>query len=299
MIKLIVAVLMACAIGLFALIVWQFIRQRPKMTWSDNLLGGGIGLVTDFLDTLGIGSFVTTTTLFGVTNYLDDERNLPGTMNMAHAIPTITEALFFVTAVKVDILTMVSMVFAAVVGSLIGSEVVIRLNAAVIQKVMALALIVTSILMAVNKMGWISVIAVHNEALGLSGWPLVIGIAGNFILGMLMAAGVGLYAPCMVLVYFLGLKPIAAFPIMMLSCALLMPIVSVNFLRTRRYSMRGIFGFIAGGLIGVVVAATLVKSLSLEILGWLIVVVSCWTSYQLWRSSLILDKNRMSATKSD
>ncbi|KRM13067.1 permease [Paucilactobacillus suebicus] len=273
MIKLIIAVLLLCAVGLFSLIVWQFIRQRPKMTLADNLLGGGIGLVTDFLDTLGIGSFVTTTTLFGITHYLDDERDLPGTMNMAHAIPTVVEALFFVTAVKVDIVTMVSMVVAAI-----------------IQKTMAVALILTSILMAINKMGWISIIAVHNEALGLTGLPLAIGIVGNFILGILMSAGVGLYAPCMVLVYFLGLKPIAAFPIMMLSCALLMPSVSVNFIKKGRYSLRGVFGFILGGIIGVVIAATLVKSLSLEVLGWLIVVVSCWTSYQLWRSSVAASK---------
>ncbi|RRG10552.1 MAG: permease [Lactobacillus sp.] len=286
MIKLIVALLLIFALGLLGLIIWQVIKQRPKMTWRDQLLGFGIGGLTDFLDTLGIGSFVTTTTLFGWTHYLDDERQLPGTMNMAHAISTVAEALFFVTAVKVDILTMGAMVIAAIIGSLVGSEVVVRMNAAVIQKTMALALIATSILMAINKMGWISIIAVHNEALGLTGWPLVIGVAGNFVLGMLMSAGVGLYAPCMVLVYFLGLKPIAAFPIMMLSCAMLMPSVSVNFIRNGRFSLRGIFGFIVGGIVGVVIAATVVKSMSLEVLGWLIVVVSFWTAYQLWRSGI-------------
>ncbi|WP_137597042.1 TSUP family transporter [Paucilactobacillus kaifaensis] len=287
MIRLIVVLLIICIVGLLGLIGYQLRQTVIKVNWRDNLVGGGIGLVTDFLDTLGIGSFVTTTTLFQATHYLDDERNLPGTMNIAHAIPTITEALFFVTVVKVDTITLVSMVGAAVVGALIGSEVVVRLNQVMIQRIMAIALIVTSILMAINKMGWVSMIAIHNDAMGLSGWPLVIGISGNFILGMLMSAGVGLYAPCMVLVYFLGLKPIAAFPIMMLSCALLMPAVSLNFMRTKRYSLKGILGFIVGGVIGVVIAATLVKSLSLEVLGWLIVVVSCWTAYQLWRSAVV------------
>lgn len=287
MISLIVILLIICMAGLLSLIIYQLWRTTATIKWHDNLVGGGIGLVTDFLDTLGIGSFVTTTTLFQATNYLADERDLPGTMNIAHAIPTITEALFFVTVVRVDLITLISMVLAAVVGSLIGSEVVVRLNQAVIQRIMAIALIVTSILMAVNKMGWVSMIAIHNNAMGLSGWPLVIGISGNFILGMLMSAGVGLYAPCMVLVYFLGLKPIAAFPIMMLSCALLMPAVSLNFMRTKRYSLKGILGFIAGGVIGVIIAATLVKSLSLAVLGWLIVVVSCWTAYQLWRSAVV------------
>ncbi|KIS03951.1 TSUP family transporter [Paucilactobacillus wasatchensis] len=290
MINLIVGLLIFCLVGLLGLIIYQLQQAKAPFVIRDNFLGGGIGLVADFLDTLGVGSFVTTTTLFQVTNYLDDERNLPGTMNVAHAIPTITEALFFVTVVKVDITTLVAMVLAAIVGAVIGSEVVVRLDQAMIQRIMAIALIVTSILMAINKMGWVSIIAIHNNAMGLTGWLLAIGVGGNFILGMLMAAGVGLYAPCMVLVYFLGLKPIAAFPIMMLSCALLMPAVSLNFMRTKRYSLRGMLGFIIGGIIGVVIAATVVKSLPLAVLGWLIVAVSCWTAYQLWRSSVIQSK---------
>lgn len=290
MINLIVGLLIFCLVGLLGLIIYQLQQAKAPFVIRDNFSGGGIGLVADFLDTLGVGSFVTTTTLFQVTNYLDDERNLPGTMNVAHAIPTITEALFFVTVVKVDITTLVAMVLAAIVGAVIGSEVVVRLDQAMIQRIMAIALIVTSILMAINKMGWVSIIAIHNNAMGLTGWLLAIGVGGNFILGMLMAAGVGLYAPCMVLVYFLGLKPIAAFPIMMLSCALLMPAVSLNFMRTKRYSLRGMLGFIIGGIIGVVIAATVVKSLPLAVLGWLIVAVSCWTAYQLWRSSVIQSK---------
>lgn len=285
MITIIVGILIFCAVVLFAVICWQAYQSHYVWRFKDQLTGAVIGMITDFLDTLGIGSFVTTTTLFRWTNYLDDERDLPGTMNLAHAIPTMTEALFFITIVKVDPLTLISMVGAAVIGSVIGSEVIVRLNASTIQKTMAIALIVTSLLMAVNKMGWISLIATNNQALGLTGWKLGIGIFGNFILGILMAAGVGLYAPCMVLVYFLGLKPIAAFPIMMLSCALLMPAASLNFIRTKRFSLHGIFGFIPAAIIGVIIAATVVKSLSLEVLGWLIVIVSFWTSYQLWKSS--------------
>lgn len=290
MITAIIIVLIACAIILGALIVAQIIKQRVPFNAGDQTLGFGIGMLTDFLDTLGVGSFVTTTTLFQWTNYLDDKRNLPGTMYMGHAVPTVVEALFFVTAVNVEITTLISMVLAAVIGSLIGSEVVVRLNQAMIQKIMATALVATAILMAINKMGLISIIAVHNNAVGLTGAALVIGIIGNFILGMLMSAGVGLYAPCMVLVYFLGLKPIAAFPIMMLSCAILMPVTSVNFMRSNRYSLKGIIGFIFGGIVGVVIAATLVKGLSIEMLGWLIVAISFWTAYQLWRSAKVTEK---------
>lgn len=283
----IVSLLMICALGLSIIILVEAKKHKFQWRSKDQLLGLFIGTISDFFDTLGIGSFVTTTTLFRATNYLDDERNLPGTLNLSHAIPTIVEALFFVTAVQVEPLTLISMVGAAVMGSIVGSEVVVRLDKATIQKTMAVALILTALLMMINKFGWISLMATHNSSLGLSGVKLWIGIVGNFILGVLMAAGVGLYAPCMVLVYFLGLKPIAAFPIMMLSCALLMPAVSVNFVRKQRYSLHGLFGFIIGGVIGVIIAATVVKSLSLTVLSWLIIIVSFWTALQLWRNSLI------------
>ena len=39
-----------------------------------------IGFVTNFFDTLGIGSFATTTTLYKLTQMVPDER-LPGTLN--------------------------------------------------------------------------------------------------------------------------------------------------------------------------------------------------------------------------
>lgn len=286
MLKIIIAVLVIGIIFLAAVIFTKAIKQKRGLGWKNNLTGMVIGLITDFLDTLGIGSFETTPALYQITHYLDDDRDLPGTLNMVHSIPTMIEALVFVTAVHVQMTTLVPMVVAAVIGALIGSEVVVRMETTLIQRLMAGALIITSMLMLANKFGWVSLLATHNNASGLHGWALVIGVVGNFILGMLMSAGVGMYAPCMVLVYFLGLKPIAAFPIMMLSCALLMPIVSLNFIRNGRYSLKGIYGFLFGGLVGVFIATHFVKNLSFGILEYLIVIVCLWTAYQLFRSSV-------------
>ncbi len=55
--------------------------------------------------------------------------------------------------------------------------------------------------------------------------------AGNFLLGALMTLGIGLYAPCMILVSLLGMSERTAFPIMMGSCAFLMPVGSLRFIR--------------------------------------------------------------------
>ena len=46
-----------------------------------------------------------------------------------------------------------------------------------------------------------------------------------------MTLGIGLYAPCLVLVSLLGMSPSTAFPIMMGSCAFLMPTAGIRFVK--------------------------------------------------------------------
>jgi uncharacterized membrane protein YfcA len=120
-----------------------------------------------------------------------------------------------------------------------------------------------------------------GDALGLTGARLGIGLAGNFVLGILMMLGIGLYAPCMILVSLLGMAPTAAFPIMMGSCAFLMPISSVRFVRTRTYDVRAALGLALGGLPGVLVAAYVFQSMSLDAVRWLVVIVVVYTSLNM------------------
>lgn len=88
-----------------------------------------------------------------------------------------------------------------------------------------------------------------------------------------MMLGVGLYAPCLILVTLLGMNPLAAFPIMMGSCALLMPVGGARFIRSRRYNPAAALGLALGGVPGVLCAAFIVRSLSIEWLRWLVVIV--------------------------
>ena len=107
---------------------------------------------------------------------------------------------------------------------------------------------------------------------------LVVAVAGNFLLGALMTLGIGLYAPCMILVSLLGMNPTAAFPIMMGSCAFLMPVGSLRFIRERGYSLRNALGLAIGGLPAFCVAAYIVKSLNLDIVRWLVIIVVLYTA---------------------
>jgi uncharacterized membrane protein YfcA len=232
---------------------------------SDTLLG----FIANFFDTLGIGSFALTTAAFKVMRRMPDEE-IPGTLNAGHALPTLTEALIFIAAVTVDLTTLVSMIGAAVFGAWLGAGIVSRLPRRAIQMGMGLALLAAASLFLATNLNWLPG---GGSATGLSGGMLAFAVAVNFVLGALMTIGVGLYAPCLILVSLLGMSPLAAFPIMMGSCAFLMPIGGARFIRTGRYNSRAALGLALGGLPGVLIAAFVVKSLPVGWLRWLVLVV--------------------------
>jgi uncharacterized membrane protein YfcA len=241
-----------------------------------------IGLVTDFLDTLGIGNFATTTAAFKLFRLVPDEC-IPGTLNVGHAIPVITEALIYVAIIEVDLVTLLSMIAAAVAGAWLGAGVVARLPRRSIQIGMGIALLVAASVLLLTQFGVMQ--RLSGDALALSGATLAAAVAANFVLGALMTLGVGLYAPCMILVSLLGMSPTAAFPIMMGSCAFLMPVGSMRFIDRGRYSLRAALGLAIGGIPGVLLAAFLVTSLSLDAVRWLVLCAVVYAAVMMLRSA--------------
>jgi uncharacterized membrane protein YfcA len=210
-----------------------------------------------------------------------DER-IPGTLNVGHTPPTIAQALIFIAIVNVDVWTLTLMIVAAVAGSWLGASVVSGWPRRNIQIGMGGALLVAATLFLLTIFG---VAPGGGEALALSGTRLAIGLGVNFVLGALMEVGVGLYGPCLILVSLLGMNPQAAFPIMMGSCAFLMPIGSLKFIRSERYSLRASLGLGIGGVPAVLIAAFIVKSLPLLYLRWLVVVVVLYAALSMLRSA--------------
>ena len=263
--------------------VVDIVKHKDDMGDSNPLIGFGIGFITDFMDTLGIGSFAPTTLLAKVTKFIKNDRLLPGTLNIGHTIPVLIEAFLFIQGVKVDGLTLFSLIAAAVAGSLLGGRIVTKLPEKKIQIVMGLALFVTALLMAAQKLGYFDILGAGNEALALTGVLLIVGIVGNFIFGALMMAGVGLYAPCLAMVSLLGMNPKAAFPIMMGSCAALMAFGSPKFIKEGLYPRKGTIGVAVGGVLGVVVGYQFISAISLSKLIWLIIIVVLITAFDMLR----------------
>ena len=247
---------------------------------------GFVGFITNFFDTLGIGSFAPTVALNKFTKMGVKDRELPGLLNVADTLPVMLEAVIFTTVTEVEPLTLISMLVAAALGSYLGAGVIAKMDEVKIQKVMGVALLITAILMICKQLG---LIQGGGDAIGLSGIKLIVAVVGNFMFGALMSAGIGLYAPCMALVYFLGMSPQVAFPIMMGSCATLMPVGSIKFIKEGAYPRKAALIVALSGAVGVFVAAYLVKSLPMDILTWLVIAVIFYTS-----ASMLVAANKSS-----
>lgn len=256
----------------------DLIVNRHKLNDGNPLITGIIGFITNFFDTLGIGSYAPTTMLLKLTKSLKNDALLPGTLNVACAIPVMTEAFLYIKTIDVDGVTLLSMMSSAMLGSFIGSKIVARLDEKKIQIAMGCALGVTAILMILSATGVTTKLGANNVATGFYGWKLVIACGVNFILGSLMTAGIGLYAPCMALVYLLGLSPRVAFPIMMSSSASVMPIAAHEFIKKNQYARVPAMAITVCGCVGVFVAITFVKEMNLAFLMWLVIVVMVYTS---------------------
>jgi uncharacterized membrane protein YfcA len=269
----------------FAAVWWARRREDraksgPGRPTTPFLLG--VGFVTNFFDALGIGSFAPTTAIFRAWKVVDDQQ-IPGTLNVGHTIPTIAQALIFITVVEVETATLAAMIAASVVGAWWGAGFVAGLPRRAIRLAMGALLVVAAGFMLVRLLG---LTPPGGEALALRGGPLVVAVVVNLALGALMTLGIGLYAPCMVLVSLLGMNPRAAFPIMMGSCAFLMSAAGAHFVRRGSFDQPASIGLTLAGVPAVLIAGLIVKELPLDVVRWLVVVVVLYTAASLLRAGL-------------
>ena len=241
----------------------------------------GLGAITNFFDTLGIGSFAPTTAWLKLRSLVPD-RFIPATLNAGHCIPTIVQALVFIRLVQVDPWLLLACIIAAMAGSFVGTALVLRVQVRVVQATVGAALIIAAILYAMQNL---NLMPSNGNALTLVPLFFVLAIVAHFILGSLMAFGIGLYAPSLVTLSLMGLDPKAAFPIMMGACAFLMPVTGLRFASDPRVDLRIVLGIALGGAPAVLVAAYAVTSLPLVALRWGVVVVVLYAAFLLLRAA--------------
>lgn len=320
------------------------IHHREEFNGSKFIPLALIGFISDLLDTWGIGSFATCQASFKFTHSCSDE-NMPGTLNVGHAIPTITEFLLFLQLVKIEGLTLISLIAGAVAGAIYGASIVSKWSPRLIRIALGSALLILAavlsmklahigpfektippetIISELEHSGFtvtggdisfdtvpsitmselhtlipklksegihtiirseLSQVISEHLVYGLSGSKLVLGIVINTLLGALMTIGVGLYAPCMAMVSALGINVTAAFPIMMGSCAFLMPSAALKFIRSGRYDRKAAALITVFGTLGVFVAYKAAAALPIDTLTGIVICVMIYTAITFFRDA--------------
>jgi uncharacterized membrane protein YfcA len=272
------------ALGIITIVfavAWVRAARRGPESNRPTFAAAGVGALTSFLDTLGIGSFAPTTALFKLFHIVKDEL-IPGTLNVGLAASGVAEASLFVKSIVIDPWLLASTLASSVLGAWLGAGVVSRLPRRAIQIGMGIALLIAATVFTAVAFGKLPG---GGDALALSGWRFAVAVGVCFGLGALMTLGIGLYAPCMITLALLGMTPIAAFPIMMGCCALLQPVAGVRFLETRRMDFSASLSMTLAGLFGVAVAYFIVKSLPLEYLRGVVILVVTYAALAMLYSA--------------
>jgi uncharacterized membrane protein YfcA len=281
--NILIALLLVIAVAFHAF--WYLAEKARRNRHDGTLKPTGVALfaafVANFFDTLGIGSFATTTSMSKLWKIMPDEK-IPGTLNVGYVMATVVQAVIFMTIIEVDFLTLVSIIGAAVLGAFLGAGVVSGFNRRQVQIGMGSALLVASALMVLSMSGQGPP---PGEALGLSGAKLGIAVGISMVLGALMMLGIGFYGPCLIMISLLGMDPRVSYPIMMGACAFLMPSGSIQFVRKGSYDLRTAIAFLIAGPLAVLLAAPLVDRIPLFQLRILVLVVVLYTAIRMLTSA--------------
>ena len=266
-----------------ALVAWIRATRLRRPSSRPAIGDVAIGTVVNFLDTLGIGSYAQITSLFKLRGRPADDL-IPGTMNVGSAIPSFFGAFLFIISIKVDPVLLFTMIASSGLGAWFGAGFVSRMSKRHIQLFMGCALLVAAGFLILGLLG---LAPASGTAMSLEGWRFFLAVAANFVLGALMCIGIGNYAPSMVLLSFLGMHPIAAYPIMIGSDGLIIPVASIAFVRSGRFDHSVAVGLVLGGILGTFLAFPLVTAIAghLDAMRGLVVAVVLYAAISMLRAA--------------
>jgi uncharacterized membrane protein YfcA len=253
----------------------------------------GLGAATNFFDTLGIGSFAPTMAWFKFRRLVPD-RLIPCTMIVGHTLPSLAQAIIFLIllGVYVDPTLLVGSIVAFLMGGMLGVPLATRARVWIVQAIVGLGLILAAILYAMSNL---HMLPGGGTATGLSLPLLIVAILASFGFGILLNFGIGNYAPTLVLLSLMGMDPRLCFPIMATSAGLTAAGASVRYISIGEIDLRIVAGMAIGGIPAVLVAAFIVKSLPVEFLRWLVILVVLYAAILMLRAAFAGRRNEGAA----
>ncbi|WP_032121201.1 sulfite exporter TauE/SafE family protein [Clostridium amazonitimonense] len=252
-------------------------KKEMKQEPGSNIFLSISSAIIFFLSTFGISDFAISTILYRKKNLVSDKK-LPGTLNTQCVIPVAVMALAYISVIKVDPITLIVCIVAQIIGAYIGPRFVVKLEPKVIRKFISIGLLVATAFILAGKF---NLVPSGGTATGLSGIKLAVAAICLFVYGALNNIGIGSYSLTMATIYALGMNPAVAFPIMMGACTFSVPIGSMEFIKYGEYG-RKITAFTSTfGVMGVLVAVYLVKSLNVSMLQWVIAAILLYSGLSM------------------
>jgi uncharacterized membrane protein YfcA len=273
---------LALAILLFGIILVRAAIARRAAPSVEAML---VGAVVNFFDTLGIGSFAPTAAWLKFRGVVPD-RLIPPTMLVGLTPPSIAESIIFLIllGVFVDPVLLFGASLALLMGGLLGAPLVARSRVWVVQAVVAFALLLAAAAYAMTNL---HLFPGGGTASSLPIALMAVAITACFFFGILLNFGVGTYAPTLVMLSLMGMDPRLCFPIMAVGAALTGSGASIRHVRFGQIDLRIVLGLAIGGIPAVLVAALIVKSMPLELLRWLVILVVLYAAAIMARAALV------------
>jgi len=269
-----------------AIIAYSFALARAAIAKGARPDGEALalGLVVNFFDTLGIGSFAPTTAWFKFRKLVPD-RLIPPTMLVGLTPPAMAQSIIFLVllGVLVDPVLLFGGAIATLMGGLVGAPLVARARVWIVQMIVGIGLTLAAIAYAMTNL---HLFPGGGTATGLAPGPTVIAIAASFGFGLLANFGVGNYAPTLVMLSLMGMDPRLCFPIMATGGSLMGAGASVRHIAIGEIDLRIVLGLSIGGIPAVLVAAFIVKSMPLDILRWLVFAVVVYAAAVMFGAAI-------------
>ena len=280
---MLIALLVPLGVGtlLFTVILLRSaIAKRAKPSAEGMVLGA----ITNFFDTLGIGSFAPTMAWFKFRKLVPD-RLIPSTLLVGHSLPSIAQAFIFLIllGLLVDPVLIVGCGIALMLGGLVGAPLVARTKVWRIQLIVAVALLIAAIIYTLSNL---DLMPAGGTARSLPLGLTILAIAANFVMGILLNFGIGHYAPSLVMLSLMGLDPRLAFPIMATGGALTIAGAGTRHVLIGHVDLRVALGIMIGGIPAVFAAAFIVKEMPLEALRWLVAAVVLYAAGLMLHSAI-------------
>jgi uncharacterized membrane protein YfcA len=266
-------------LGFTVVLVRAAVAANAKPRWEAL----GLGFVVSFFDTLGIGCFAPTTAWFKFRKMVPD-RLIPPTLVVGLGPPAMAESIIFLVllGVKVDPVLLFGSAIAVLLGGLIGAPLVARARVWVVQLVVAVGLLLAAIAYAMTNL---HLFPGGGTASALSPTLTIVALVLSFGFGILLNFGVGNYAPTLVILSLMGMDPRLCFPIMASGAALMACGAGIRHIQFGQMDLKIVMGLAIGGIPAVLVAAFIVKSLPLEYLRWLVILVVLYAASIMARAS--------------